>query len=134
MTDYNELIEKAKGAMTHSYSPYSGYRVGAALLCDDGTVYLGTNVENASYGETVCAERVAIFKAISEGKRNFKAIAIVGGKGEACGYASPCGACRQVMSEFCDPSLEIVLFDGKNIEICTLGQVFSSAFSKENLK
>ena len=133
MTDYRSLIEQAIKATSHSYSPYSGYRVGAALLCQDGTVYTGTNVENAAYGETVCAERIAIFKAVSEGKRDFSAIAIVGGKGEPCAFAYPCGACRQVMSEFCDPSLEIVLYDGKNTEIQTLGQLFPSVFSKRSL-
>ena len=134
MTDYKGLIKKAKDARMHSYSPYSEYKVGAALLCADGTVYLGTNVENASYGETVCAERVAVLKAVSEGKRDLEAIAIVGGKNEICDYAFPCGACRQVLSEFCKPSLEIVLFDGENIEIRTLGQVFPSAFGKDALQ
>ena len=134
MTDYKGLIEKAVSARMHSYSPYSRYKVGAALLCADGTVYLGTNVENASYGETVCAERVAVLKAVSEGKREFEAIAIVGGKDEICGYAFPCGACRQVLSEFCDPKFEIVLFDGKTVEIRTLGQVFPSAFGKDALQ
>ena len=93
-----KLCELAKQAMTRSYSPYSGYKVGAALLCKDGTVYTGCNVENASYTPTICAERTAIFKAVSEGNREFAAIAICGGKdGVIAGLFPPCGVCRQVM-------------------------------------
>lgn len=97
------LIRQALEARTFSYSPYSQFQVGAALLCKDGTVYTGCNIENAGYGPTNCAERTAIFKAVSEGKREFAAIAVVGGKAgeEIAGYAYPCGVCRQVMAEFC---------------------------------
>ena len=97
------LIGQALEARTFSYSPYSQFQVGAALLCKDGTVYTGCNIENAGYGPTNCAERTAIFKAVSEGKRDFAAIAVVGGKAgeEITGYAYPCGVCRQVMAEFC---------------------------------
>lgn len=96
-----ELIEAALAAREKSYSPYSGFRVGAALLCSDGTVYTGCNIENRAYGPTNCAERTAFFKAVSEGKRSFDAIAIVGGKDETV-WCYPCGVCRQVMAEFCD--------------------------------
>ena len=99
-----KLIELAKEAMTHAYVPYSGYKVGAALLCADGTVYCGCNIENAAYGPTNCAERTAIVKAISEGKREFLRIAI---HGEGENYCMPCGACRQFLYEFA-PDMEIL--------------------------
>ena len=100
----DELIEKAFEAREASYSPYSKYKVGAALLTKDGKVYKGCNIENASYTPTNCAERTAFFKAVSEGEREFEAIAIVGGyDGSPEDYAYPCGVCRQVMMEFCDP-------------------------------
>ena len=90
-------------AREFSYSPYSHFRVGAALLCKDGTVYDGCNIENRAYGPTNCAERTAFFKAVSEGRREFEAIAIVGGaEGEEPDWCYPCGVCRQVMAEFCD--------------------------------
>ena len=99
-----ELVNLAKEARTHAYVPYSGYAVGAALLCADGTVYQGCNIENASYSPTVCAERVAVFKAVYDGRRDFAAIAVVGGPegGPAETFCAPCGVCRQVMVEFCD--------------------------------
>lgn len=100
--DYGTLLKEAVEARKFSYSPYSGYKVGAALLCADGTVVKGCNVENRSYGPTNCAERTAFFKAVSEGKREFSAIAIVGGE-EELEMCYPCGVCRQVMAEFCDP-------------------------------
>lgn len=94
-----DLCKMAIEAMNNSYSPYSSYKVGAALLCDDGTVYTGCNIENASFSPTVCAERVAIFKAISENKYNFSMIAVAGGKdGEINGIFPPCGVCRQVIA------------------------------------
>lgn len=103
-----ELIAHALKARTHSYSPYSHFRVGAALLCTDGTVYTGCNIENRAYGPTNCAERTAIFKAVSEGRREFAAIAITGG-GDETVWCYPCGVCRQVMAEFCDPdAFEII--------------------------
>ena len=93
-----------------SYSPYSGFSVGAALLCGDGTVYTGCNIENASYTPTNCAERTAFFKAVSEGKRDFKAIAVVGAPGMPENFCTPCGVCRQVMAEFCHPEdFEIIM-------------------------
>ena len=99
--EYGKLIEKAIEARKFSYSPYSHFCVGAALLCSDGRVYTGCNIENRAYGPTNCAERTAIFKAVSEGKREFEAIAIVGGEEELV-WCYPCGVCRQVMAEFCD--------------------------------
>lgn len=134
MIAYNDLIQKAIRARELAYAPYSGFKVGAALLCKDGTVYTGCNVENASYSETVCAERTSILKAVSEGKREFSAIALVGGKDEISDFVYPCGACRQVLGEFCDKSLEIVLFNGSDTKICTLGQLFPCSFSKESIK
>ena len=98
-----DLIRLAEAARERAYAPYSGFLVGAALLGKSGKVYLGCNVENAGYSATNCAERTAFFKAISDGEREFQAIAIVGGKrGEKPGYCPPCGICRQVMAEFCD--------------------------------
>lgn len=125
------LIREAIKARKMSYSPYSGYKVGAALLADDGTVYTGCNVENAAYGPSNCAERTAIFKAVSEGSRKWKRIVIVGGKGEEpTDYASPCGVCRQVMSEFCDGDFEIVLAKNeKDYVVYTLSQLLPESFS-----
>ena len=134
LTDYKELINKAILAREFSYSPYSGFKVGAALLSKSGEIYTGCNVENASFGETVCAERTAVLKAVSCGDKDFCAIAIVGGKDTLQGYAYPCGACRQVLSEFCDPELKIVLFDGESTQISTLGQLFPCSFGKNDLK
>ena len=98
------LIEKAFEAQKFCYTPYSNFNVGAALLAADGTIYQGCNIENASYTPTNCAERTAFFKAVSEGVKEFQAICVVGGRdGVLTGYAAPCGVCRQVMMEFCDP-------------------------------
>lgn len=98
------LIRKAEEGRSYSYSPYSGFAVGAALLCKDGTIYTGCNIENAGFTPTNCAERTAIFKAISEGKKGFDAICVIGGKADGePEYTAPCGVCRQVMMEFCDP-------------------------------
>ena len=115
-----ELVSLAMEAMTHAYVPYSGYKVGAALLTSDGRVYQGCNIENASYTPTVCAERTAFFKAVYDGVREFSAIAVVGGKnGEITGFFPPCGVCRQVMREFCGDDFT-VHFGGANGEIMTL--------------
>ncbi len=107
--DNKKLYELALKALENSYSPYSNFPVGAALLTKNGKVYLGTNIENASYGLTICAERVAIFKAISEGEKEFSKIVIVGNDGDG---VPPCGACRQVMFEF-SPDMEILLYNKK---------------------
>ena len=114
MTD-KELCAQAIRAMERSYAPYSGYRVGAALLTADGTVYTGCNIENASYTPTICAERTAVFKAVSEGARQFTAIAVAGGKdGVISGAFPPCGVCRQVMAEFCSPDFPILVVTGED--------------------
>ena len=126
-----QLIILAKEAMTRSYSPYSGFKVGAALLCRDGTVYQGCNIENAAFSPTICAERTAIFKAVSEGKRDFAAIAICGGKdGVITGYFPPCGVCRQVMTEFCSGDFPIYLagVDGA-WQVKTLAELLPLSFS-----
>ena len=129
-----QLIIMAKEAMKQAYSPYSGYQVGAALLCRDGSVYTGCNVENASFSATNCAERTAFFKAVSEGKRAFSAIAICGGKeGMIEGLFPPCGVCRQVMREFCDNDFEIHLLTKEGIETYTLRDLFPVSFSPQNL-
>ena len=112
MTDIEakDLCARAVEAMGHAYAPYSGYKVGAALLCKDGSVVCGANIENAAYGPSNCAERTAIFTAVFEGKRDFAAIAVVGGKdGIASDYFPPCGVCRQVMLEFCAPDFKIYM-------------------------
>lgn len=105
------LIDAAFSVLHRAYAPYSGFQVAAALLCEDGTVYTGVNVENASYPAGCCAERAAVFQAVSEGHRRLRAIAICGGThGVVSGYCPPCGICRQVLREFCDPEqFEIVL-------------------------
>ena len=105
-----ELVRQALAAMKFAYVPYSGFTVGAALLTKSGKVYLGCNIENAAYGPSNCAERTAIFKAVSEGEREFAAIAVVGGKnGDASDIFPPCGVCRQVMQEFCGPDFMIYM-------------------------
>ncbi|MBQ8199192.1 MAG: cytidine deaminase [Lachnospiraceae bacterium] len=131
------LIEQAKAAREFSYSPYSGYMVGAALLTAEGEIYTGCNIENAAYGPSNCAERTAIFKAVSEGKKEFSAIAIVGGKkGSAGDYAAPCGVCRQVMMEFCDPEKMqiIVAKSAEEYKHFTLAQLMPEGFGAANLE
>ena len=125
-----QLCELAKKAMLGAYAPYSGYWVGAALLCDDGTVYTGCNIENASYTPTVCAERTAFFKAVSDGKRAFSAIAICGGKeGRITGFFPPCGVCRQVMREFCKDDFTVYLIGDGEVKTRTLAQLLPDSFS-----
>ena len=126
-----ELIALAVEAMGHAYVPYSGYKVGAALLCADGTVYQGCNIENASYTPTVCAERTAFFKAVYDGKRDFSAIAVVGGKdGVLTGTFPPCGVCRQVMREFCNDDFKIYMGGpGDSSETRTLAELLPFSFS-----
>lgn len=124
-----QLAVKAKEAMKCAYSPYSGYQVGAALLCKDGSVYTGCNIENAGYSATNCAERTAFFKAVSEGQREFVAIAICGGKdGVVEEVFPPCGVCRQVMREFCSDDFEIYLLNKDGIESYTLEQLLPLSF------
>ena len=134
MTPEN-LIELAKEAMAHAYAPYSRYQVGAALLCADGTVYQGCNIENAAYGPTNCAERTAIFKAIYDGKRDFTAIAVCGGKdGQITGAFPPCGVCRQVLREFCDDDFLIYIVGKDTYQTVTLGQLLPYSFRAEHLQ
>jgi len=131
------LIASAKEAMEKAYAPYSGYKVGAALLCKDGTVYQGCNIENASYGGTNCAERTAFFKAVYDGHREFSAIAICGGKdGEITGLFPPCGICRQVMAEFCDKDFCILMIGaGDTYEVKTLEDLLPFSFeAKEHMQ
>ena len=132
--DRENLIRHAMSARENSYSPYSRFRVGAALLCGDGEVYEGCNIENRAYGPTNCAERTAFFKAVSEGKREFSAIAIVGGKEEMT-WCYPCGVCRQVMMEFCNPkTFQIILaVDKERYEIYTLEELMPLGFGPLNL-
>ncbi len=134
--EYKELAELALKAREGAYCPYSHFAVGAALLCKDGTVYTGCNIENAGYPATNCAERTAFFKAVSEGRREFAAIAVAGG---AAGkppefFCAPCGVCRQVMREFCRDDFEIVLTDGKALELHTLGELLPCSFGPDNLE
>ena len=126
-----KLIELAKEAMTHAYIPYSGYKVGAALLCADGTVYQGCNIENASFTPTICAERTAFFKAVYDGHRDFKAIAVCGGKnGVITGIFPPCGVCRQVMREFCDDDFMVYLAGaGDSYEAYPFSEILPHSFS-----
>ncbi len=129
------LARQALEARESSYCPYSHFAVGAALLCADGTVYLGCNIECASNGGTNCAERTAFFKAVSEGKRNFTAIAVAGGAaGKAPeSFCAPCGICRQVMREFCGDDFTVVLTNGKALEIHSLGELLPCSFGPGDL-
>ncbi|MCQ2418903.1 MAG: cytidine deaminase [Clostridia bacterium] len=131
-----ELIALAKEARTHAYIPYSGFAVGAALLTKEGKVYQGCNIENASFGPTVCAERTAFFKAVYDGEREFEAIAVVGGKGgeEPSGLFPPCGVCRQVMREFCADDFKVIM-GGKGDEFVTmsLAEILPASFSPSDM-
>ncbi len=130
--DVKELALTAINAMNTAYAPYSGYRVGAALLAASGRVYTGCNIENASYTPTVCAERTAVFKAVSEGEREFTLLAVAGGKdGKVAGAFPPCGVCRQVLAEFCPPETPIVLVKDAegNYEMHTLGELLPLSFT-----
>ena len=124
------LVREALLGLSRSYAPYSHFHVSAALLCGDGSIYTGNNIENAAYSATVCAERCAFFKAVSEGKREFAAIAICGGKdGEAEDYCPPCGVCRQVLLEFCDPDFEIILaVNREHYQVYTLDELVPAGF------
>ena len=134
--DKKSLIEQAVAMTERSYAPYSKFHVGAALLGKDGKVYTGCNVENAAYGPSNCAERTAVFKAVSEGCREFEAIAIAGGLEDEAGQAQikdfcpPCGVCRQVLAEFCEKDFKILLANGAGeIKEFTLGQLLPESFS-----
>ena len=135
--DKTKLVELALEARPFSYCPYSGFAVGAALLCEDGTVYTGCNIENAAFTPTSCAERTAFFKAVSEGKRSFLAIAVVGGPSEREpeDFCAPCGVCRQVMMEFCDPKAFRVILGKKDLEYreYTLEEILPLGFAGEEV-
>ena len=123
------LFEPAVNAAENSYSPYSKFSVGAALLTESGEVFTGCNIENVSYSLTNCAERTAIFKAVSEGKTEFRAIAVAGGKDKDFSQpCNPCGACLQVMSEFCDDDFKIILSD----RVYTLGEFLPRRFEQDD--
>ena len=129
MISYEELIQKAAQAKERSYAPYSGFHVGAALLCENGRVYTGCNIENAAFSPTNCAERTAVFKAVSEGDRNFTAIAVISDSPEP---VAPCGVCRQVLAEFCARDFKILMCraDG-TYKIQTLAEILPDSFGKE---
>ncbi|MBQ6852487.1 MAG: cytidine deaminase [Oscillospiraceae bacterium] len=129
-----ELITQALEAMDRAYAPYSGYKVGAALLCKDGTVYQGCNIENAAYSPTVCAERTAFFRAVCDGQRDFAAIAVCGGKnGVITGFFPPCGVCRQVMREFCADDFTVYLIGkDRTYQRLTLSELLPFSFSLED--
>ncbi len=130
-----ELLQCALQARKASYSPYSEFRVGAALLGKSGKVYLGCNVENAAYSVTNCAERTALFKAVSEGELEFTAIAIVGGKGDQVQpLCAPCGVCRQALAEFCNGDFRVVLGTEENLQVYTLAQLLPLSFDKSSLE
>ena len=131
----DKLTELAKKAMEKAYAPYSGYKVGAALLCADGTVYTGCNIENAAFSPTICAERVAFAKAVSDGHREFAAIAVCGGKdGVITGPFPPCGVCRQVMAEFCDADFLILTGTSpEDYQTDRLGDLLPQSFGPQSL-
>ena len=133
----NQLIKLAIEARERAYAPYSHWKVGAALLCKDGTVFKGCNIENNSFSPTICAERTAIFKAVSEGEKEFEKIAVVGGneKEGITGFCTPCGVCRQVMTEFCNPD-EFKVIVAKNekefVEYSLRQLIFDANFIKDD--
>ena len=130
-----KLMHLAIEAMENAYAPYSGFKVGAALLCSDGTVYTGCNIENAAYSPTNCAERTAIFKAVSEGRRDFTAIAVCGGKnGIITNLCTPCGVCRQVLREFCKDDFPVYLAHKDGFKALTLGDLLPYSFGEDSLK
>lgn len=135
MTTAKELLEQAAVAMGRAYAPYSGFQVGAALLGRSGTVYLGCNVENAAYGPSNCAERSAVFSAVSQGEREFAAIAIVGGpEGKPEGICPPCGVCRQVLREFCPEDFPVHLQDADGqVRTFTLAELLPESFGSSFL-
>ena len=130
------LIKKANDARAKSYCPYSGFAVGAALLCADGTIFTGANIENASYTPTICAERVAFFQAVHAGHRDFTAIAIVGGSRgkDIDSLCTPCGVCRQVLREFCSLDFRILLGTTEEVQVFTLEDLLPASFGPSDLK
>ncbi len=133
--DEQTLIQAALRARENAYAPYSGFRVGAALLAQDGTVYTGCNVECASFSVTNCAERTALFKAVSEGERHFTALAVVGGKDDTPqAEITPCGVCRQALYEFCGGDLIVLMAqDEAHFTRCTLAELLPAGFGPKEL-
>ncbi|HDR3649974.1 MULTISPECIES: cytidine deaminase [Bacillus] len=130
--DKKKYIEEANKMLAKAYIPYSKFPVGAALVTKEGKIYTGCNIENASYGLCNCAERTAIFKAVSEGERDFSYLVITG---ETDGPISPCGACRQVIAEFCEPKMPVLLTNVKGDEKeVTVEQLLPGAFTNDDLK
>jgi len=130
--EYEKLVSQALQARKNAYVPYSNFKVGAAVLTEDGKIYTGCNIENASYGATNCAERTAIFKAVSEGYKTIKAIAIVGVQND---YTYPCGICRQVIAEFATADTKIILGKNENEYLVkTLEEILPGAFTKKDLE
>ncbi len=129
------LLERAGEARKSAYCPYSGFAVGAALLCGDGTVYAGCNIECASLSPGNCAERTAFFRAVADGQRKFAAIAVTGGPQgqEPTSFCAPCGVCRQVMREFCAPDFLVIMTDGQEEKTMTLEELLPMAFGPDNL-
>ena len=128
---YDVLVKKAIEARKNSYSPYSNFKVGAAVLAEDGNIYLGCNIENASYGATNCAERTAIFNAVAKGNRIIKAIALIGDENN---FTYPCGICRQVISEFAEEDTKIIVVKNeKEYHVKTLDEILPGAFTKKDL-
>ena len=126
---YDDLAKLAVSMMEKAYAPYSGYKVGAALLTKNGKIYLGCNIENSAFSPTVCAERVAIFKAVSDGELEFSAIAVAGGKNGAMeGYFPPCGVCRQVMAEFCKEDFDIILCNKSGYTVKNFSEILPFSF------
>lgn len=132
--DWGKLIEKAFEGMERAYAPYSGFRVGAALLGKSGAVYVGCNVESCAYTPTTCAERTALVKAVSEGERAFSALAVVSSGGADADYTSPCGVCRQMLFEFCEGDMPVILAKSKeDYRQVTLGQLLPMGFGPGKL-
>lgn len=126
----DEIVTRAKAMREFAYAPYSGFTVGAALLAEDGRVFSGANVENASYGLSICAERAAVFSAVAAGARRFEAIAVAGPETTA---TAPCGACRQVLNEF-NPAMTVIYTTPNGTRTTTLDQLLPDAFGPQNLK
>ena len=133
--DKKELVKEALAAREFAYTPYSKFNVGAALFCKNGRVFRGCNIESASYTPTNCAERTAFFKAVSEGEREFSAIAIVGGPAGAppADFCYPCGVCRQVMAEFCDDDFKVILGTPDDFKVYTLKEILPLTFTSKEL-
>lgn len=129
MIDKDALMAAARAARKHAYAPYSGFSVGAAVIAEDGRIYVGCNVENASYPATVCAERVAALSAIAAGARRILAVAVVGGHGEREEVCTPCGVCRQVLSEFADGAMPILFIGEDGVVEATLAELLPAGFS-----